>query len=486
MGNNIYINSRAGTGKTHLLFVLAKSLPHKTFGYIPNNDLVIALVQSIIQKKYTQISNIELTAPLKADILFIDNYENNKNNEDNIIQRQLIIMEDKLQSIDYCNKALLKIPFIHINNFNIIHRFTKNINSFINWAKGKSYDENRIKKESPIIYFHCNTNLAIRSLFRGAYNESICVLVPPKFNVASIRKIIPLSVKILPYNKAYGLEFNTVVIIGFDESLFKKYLTNHNPYVCPPHLYIALTRAIKLLYVIHDDKYNKLPFLPSDMKVSFIKIIGSTPLTKYNTIGITSNRFVFYTTQLCRFIPSLIHEQIKSLFTKIDTKYEPITIPDLSYYGIMTPLIYEFVLTNNPNDKLITHYNKRKINILSMRHCINILMKYVLASKSSIFEKWISRTFKFKDITITINGVIDCIVINNVWEFKCVRDIRVEHFLQLLIYAWILNDKSLTYNLLNIRTGELYSLTNYTTDQLNTIISFLIIHNICGINTFLL
>ena len=36
-----------------------------------------------------------------------------------------------------------------------------------------------------------------------------------------------------------------------------------------------------------------------------------------------------------------------------------------------------------------------------------------------------------------MNAVIDGIDDNNIWEFKCVKELSIEHYLQLIIYAWI-------------------------------------------------
>ena len=67
---------------------------------------------------------------------------------------------------------------------------------------------------------------------------------------------------------------------------------------------------------------------------------------------------------------------------------------------------------------------------------------------------------------IFVNGRIDCMDKNFVWEFKCVKELVLEHFLQVVCYAWlwnlILKDKfhDRTFRLLNIRTGEMYEMKN--------------------------
>jgi hypothetical protein len=65
---------------------------------------------------------------------------------------------------------------------------------------------------------------------------------------------------------------------------------------------------------------------------------------------------------------------------------------------------------------------------------------------------------------IYVNGRIDCLDKNHVWEFKCVKELTLEHFLQVVCYQWIWNKKfkntfhERTFRLLNIRTGEMYEM----------------------------
>src|SRR4029078_8299907 len=51
-------------------------------------------------------------------------------------------------------------------------------------------------------------------------------------------------------------------------------------------------------------------------------------------------------------------------------------------------------------------------------------------SSNAIFEKNI--------ICDKLMGSIDCLDGNNVWEFKCVRELNEEHMLQLALYKYIL------------------------------------------------
>jgi hypothetical protein len=69
---------------------------------------------------------------------------------------------------------------------------------------------------------------------------------------------------------------------------------------------------------------------------------------------------------------------------------------------------------------------------------------------------------KFGKIHIT--GRLDSMDREVVWEFKCVRELTLEHFLQVICYQWLWNFclheqyGERTFRLLNIRTGEMYEM----------------------------
>lgn len=84
---------------------------------------------------------------------------------------------------------------------------------------------------------------------------------------------------------------------------------------------------------------------------------------------------------------------------------------------------------------------------------------------------------------IRITARIDLIFENPVpvmWEIKCTTSIHIEHFLQVIIYAWILmktipHASSMQYKLFNIKTNEIYEL-NYAINvkQIDEIILYIL------------
>ena len=87
-----------------------------------------------------------------------------------------------------------------------------------------------------------------------------------------------------------------------------------------------------------------------------------------------------------------------------------------------------------------------------------------------------------RDITTSNNekyrfsARVDLITENTVWEIKCVKEITLDHKLQLIIYAWLwkaMEMESRDFRLLNIRNEEIFTLSA-SLEQLTWIIKKLI------------
>ena len=81
-------------------------------------------------------------------------------------------------------------------------------------------------------------------------------------------------------------------------------------------------------------------------------------------------------------------------------------------------------------------------------------------NRASTLGHWIAQFVDNKYAHVQISGVVDMISHSHLWELKCVDELKIEHFLQLILYAWlwrVTTQSSLgerTFELLNIRTGE--------------------------------
>lgn len=72
-----------------------------------------------------------------------------------------------------------------------------------------------------------------------------------------------------------------------------------------------------------------------------------------------------------------------------------------------------------------------------------------------------------------LNGRIDLITKNTIWELKCTTETTIDHLLQVVVYAWIwrvaTSREPREFKILNIKTGEIQRL-DATNEQLNEIV----------------
>jgi nucleoside-triphosphatase THEP1 len=127
-------------------------------------------------------------------------------------------------------------------------------------------------------------------------------------------------------------------------------------------------------------------------------------------------------------------------------------------------------------------------------HCKRRLHTTIGADASAIIEKTIihqSMDLEHNTLDILLSEYfddsikfrftarVDIITQSTLWELKCVREITIDHLLQVIIYAWLYrhlfpNDIK-DVKIFNIRTNEVLQL-NATTEQLN----FVVIHLLQG------
>lgn len=116
----------------------------------------------------------------------------------------------------------------------------------------------------------------------------------------------------------------------------------------------------------------------------------------------------------------------------------------------------------------------------NMLYEISLIEKYYEYDETKyetidIFTKAININYK-----IRFTAIVDAISDKNIYEFKCTENLEPEHFVQLIIYAWLWNmtcikDEGVReFKLMNIRTGEVHQL-NYKIGPINRIMEYLFI-----------
>jgi len=125
----------------------------------------------------------------------------------------------------------------------------------------------------------------------------------------------------------------------------------------------------------------------------------------------------------------------------------------------------------------ITKYDWLKST--EVEQCLEILQKYL--PKKTKYERDIifeSENFP-KYGTVIINGRLDAYNKDTVWEIKCVDSLQLEHYLQLVVYAWLWRQAFLEekgprqFKILNIRTGQVDKLDT-TSIYIDEIIKILV------------
>jgi len=121
-------------------------------------------------------------------------------------------------------------------------------------------------------------------------------------------------------------------------------------------------------------------------------------------------------------------------------------------------------ITTGYNSKLAQLSSYGWLTNSMVEDCHAILDQYL--PKTTRYEMDIEvDNYYVKDFgKVTITGRLDAVTEDTVWELKCVKELQLEHFLQLILYAWMWHEiyqeahGPRRFKLLNMRTGELWEL----------------------------
>ena len=129
------------------------------------------------------------------------------------------------------------------------------------------------------------------------------------------------------FHQAKGLERKVVFVYGFDDSYFKFFKKDKNPKVCPNELYVACTRALEHLVLIHGITNDYLPFLNKNLLDKYATVIkdGELQLQKYQV----TKTFEVSVTDLIKHLPvDVLNNCMDYLtITNVRTKSDKINIP---------------------------------------------------------------------------------------------------------------------------------------------------------------
>lgn len=186
-----------------------------------------------------------------------------------------------------------------------------------------------------------------------------------------------------------GLERKVVVLYNFDESYFKFFNRDAEPSICPNELYVACTRAIERLVLIHDRTRKFLPFLdqakvyelcnmqierfdPQPMEMPIRSTFSVIDLTRHITVE-TMNRLLenvetHPATGIA--ITDYILESPIDIPIVIHASAGDESVADIN--GICLPAMYEYKTSNNVS---IIEYIKDQKNHLPKQDQIQVDVK---------------------------------------------------------------------------------------------------------------
>lgn len=349
--------------------------------------------------------------------------------------------------------------------------------------------------------------------------DNIPVYVPTSDDQKIDVKVLQGKIPFLTFHQSKGLQAAHVLIVGFDNFYTDKILKNETG--CPNELYVATTRHTDTLSVFQNatssppnfmntslistywDVYNfrkgppqqiksheknthfiteLLEYTRQDVMVKCVKMLTIKKLRPpkehvdietvveqrwgYEDIsGLLGVIIPSYFEQLLKskttihqYIKDIVKgetleaelnmDDIKSLKLEKVVNLEPKVIKDLikiaiKWYCISTG----FIVKNNQIVNLNFIENEQMDKCLEYLGLLNI-------SKNSKFEVRASREINEKKLI----GRIDCLDGNNLYEFKCVGELRNEHILQTALYLWLYNNEKSAF-LFNILSGELLEIS---------------------------
>lgn len=103
--------------------------------------------------------------------------------------------------------------------------------------------------------------------------KNVQVYVPVSDEEKLDEQILKNKLVFSTFHQAKGLERKVVFVYGFDDSYFKYFKKDKDPKVCPNELYVATTRALEHLVVIHGITNGYLPFLNRTLLDKYATVI---------------------------------------------------------------------------------------------------------------------------------------------------------------------------------------------------------------------
>jgi hypothetical protein len=353
-----------------------------------------------------------------------------------------------------------------------------------------------------------------------SFKKNIPIYVPLNDDEELNDNLIKGKIVFSTYHQTKGLERKIVFVFNFDESYFKFYERDAPIDKCPNTLYVAATRAIDKLIILHHYQNDYLPFINQDElrkckieKLMSIYISNFTNQKKYIDTPVTNLTRHLNDQVVTKALSYLIIEEINPPDNKINistqVKFNDLLEEVSDITGTAIPAYFEFITTNYMSiynkmktrqlqyvdfdnlkpDKLLYIANEwnaftsgyvyklkqiNKYDWLSQENldlCINRLKGIISRKAKFEIKKEVYGRDELKDRKLV--GYIDCIDENNIYEFKCVNELKDDHILQLATYMYMFNNENYNYYLFNILDNKILKISA-SNDNLREMIKYII------------
>ena len=329
--------------------------------------------------------------------------------------------------------------------------------------------------------------------------------IPNDDNAILNDEVIKDKLVISTHHQAKGLERPVVILFNFDSSYFKYYNTNVDPTKCPNELYVATTRTLERLSLIHDFNYDYLPFIKKSNIELYCEVIQK------KTLSIKEKPYdnnSYDVTELVKHLPieliSITHDVLYKISPININNSAKIKMNSTSKQRFGTENVSDITGTAIPLYYAVTKFGKEELNITKIkltkqnynrdilkianimmckRDCIDYklaqIQKYDWLPKNILdmcvdrldnlnlsgdgeFEKGIATEPRYETYHKEIVGCMDYQDDRQVFEFKCVEELEPAHFIQLAIYKYLneVRNQMRRYYLFNILSNEMYELTS--------------------------
>lgn len=333
------------------------------------------------------------------------------------------------ENVNFINEVFFQKEIMHSN---LISKYKPQyiIADIFNYKNTKFYD--RIKQEIFtwsrggfqdifILSYSIINKTPARNLSNWLSNNGIPVFVPfddeEDINEKDIRNKVVFST----FHQAKGLEKRLVIVLGFDYSYFEYYNQDNHDENAPPNcLYVAITRSLNKLILVHHYAKPALPFLNKEKLLSekfvfLISYFGKKAITreikKQKDLGYDNNSIGV--TKLLKHVPyDIVKKCIKNIEIMpqnqdVEIELENIKfktyIKESNFYerisnitGIAIPIYYEWFCYKN--NKKITVL-KLLIDLLENQlDFVNNEYPDLIRFESFLRELYESTTFKIEDL----------------------------------------------------------------------------------------